>query len=1122
MNPTSSPAGTLAKCLAMTLLLSPLPLAAQTTTNPGFEANTFPTFPGYISGAGNGPITGWTGAPADRVGLNPSGGTPFANNGTIPEGTKVAFLQATGAAIPSLQTTVSGLTIGTKYNVSLRVNARYHATANLPFLVFSTDGTGPTVATEVSRASTVVDATPYRTAAYEFTATATSHVITLANTKPTVAPSSTANGDHTLLLDDVTVVPSTGAWSFSAWTGDADSGIDSSHVYTHAFNLGSTANVTINGVPFFGRQSTLPGLFTWTGLTGNTSFSANSVPLHVTGDSATMANTFRHGGVTSITLDNLKPSTAYVFTLYGAGWDLPTSTTPHRASTFSSSLGGDKLTANLAHYGQGQGMKVSYGYTTDALGSPVTISYPALSANQSFHTSGFSNREAVAGTPDASWSIHAWNDDESSGVSPNHVYTHAQLYNNASGQNINGVNFTGIAGGNPSGTNCAVTGMPSTYTNDPNAVTGYGATMAKNFIFDGAAGTFNLSGLTPGKQYLFTLYSVGWDDGTRDAALYGGLGESPTVLGQHTYGDNQGLRFECLYTADASGAAKIRIHGITDIGGVRSIHTYGSSNREADAMVGVAPAITLQPVGAAIGIGSDYTLRAAATGSATLTYQWKRGTVIVPNGDGPELLLEDVDAEDAGSYTLVVSNGVNSATSNAAVVSVLENVPGVFDTGVNDFGGALAAGATDPHYTLVVNPDDPESTTVLVQNPIPGSWVPHSSTSTWVGPRANTAFAMGLGADDGEGLGTYVYRTQVDLTGFDVATVQISGSWAIDNLGMAIRVNGAPTGITHTTGTPFATLVPFTINSTNAPGLVAGINTIDFVVNNADGAAANNQGYTGLRLVDFRAIGVIPPNTPPHIALQPQGGIGPHDGSFTLKVGASGSTPLTYQWYNGEALIPGEESATLSVPIESLTDGGNFKVRVTNGSGFAESNVATVTVTNANPVVVDDDLSTNENVALEITPISDMLDNDTDADGDDLTLAGFSATSFNGGTVTEDNGVLTYTPPPGFDGLDGFTYTISDGWGGTSAAGTVLITVNNVANPAPGPLTLAVNLSGSTVTGTFTGVAGTSYTLQRSTTLETGSWIDVDTEVAPGSGVVTVVDSDPPDGRAFYRISYTP
>ncbi|MCW1885116.1 Ig-like domain-containing protein [Luteolibacter flavescens] len=1108
MKPTLSYTGALASSLASVLLLSPNPVVAQTLTNPGFESNNFSTFPGYISGAANGPITGWTGSPADRVGQNPATSSPFANNGAIPGGVNVGFLQSGGTTTSTLKTTVTGLTIGTKYTVTVRVNARSNTPINLPYLRMSSDGTGDPVIAEVSRVATAVDATPYRTAAFEFTATGTSHELTFENAR--------TSGDHTLLLDNVSVVPSSNAWSHSAWTGDADSGIDSSFIYTHAFKLGNTTNTTVNGVQFFGRQGTLPGLFTWNGLNSTAQFGAGVV--QITGDSAALATPFRYGALPSLTLENLKPNTQYVFTVYGVAWDSATGSTPHRTVTFNSSLGGTPYSVNLNQYGQNKGLKVKYTYTTDATGTPVTVSFPALSQSLDFHVSAFCNREATARPPAVNWTIHEWNNDADSGASPNHVYTHAQSYASTVSQNINGVNFVGIGGQNPSGTNCAVTGMPGVYTNDANTITGYSATIAKDFIHGGAPSTFSLSGLTPGKQYVFSLYTVGWETGVRQGAMYGAPGENAQILNQDQYGDNRGARFDCVYTADASGTAKIKDFGIdyaTD--GNKTIHVYASSNREVDAMVGVAPSFTLQPLGTTISEGGSFILRGAANGSSTLTYQWKRNNVDIPGADQPELELVDIQLADAGSYTLVSTNSVSSTTSNPAVITVLQRAPGLFNTGVDNLGVALAQGTVDTHYTLLANPDNIGSTMAFVQNPIPTPpWVPHTGTSTWIGPRAFTGGAAGLNADAGEGPGTYVYRTTVDLTGYDISTVQITGRWASDNNGVAIRVNTVATGLTHT-GNTFGELLPFTINTTNAPGLIAGVNTIDFVVNNADA----QQGYTGLHVVDFRAAGIIPAGTPPHITLQPQGGPGVHNGNITLVAGATGSAPLTYQWYRGTTPIPGADQPTLDVIISDISDGADYKVRVTNSVSSVDSNVATVAVTNAIPVVVDDSLSTTVGTQLEIDINAQMLANDTDADNDTLELETFGATSFNGGTVTRDGGYLYYTPAPGFTGLDGFTYTVNDGWGGISSVGSVLINVTAAASGAPGQMTLAVDLTGGSVTGTFTGTPGATYILQRSTTLLADSWITVDTEVAPASGVVTVLDEDPPAVRAFYRISYT-
>jgi parallel beta-helix repeat protein len=64
-----------------------------------------------------------------------------------------------------------------------------------------------------------------------------------------------------------------------------------------------------------------------------------------------------------------------------------------------------------------------------------------------------------------------------------------------------------------------------------------------------------------------------------------------------------------------------------------------------------------------------------------------------------------------------------------------------------------------------------------------------------------------------------------------------------------------------------------------------------------------------------------------------------------------------------------------------------------------------------------------------------VLANDTDADGDQLRVTAYDAVSAHGGQVgLLDNGSLTYAPPPGYQGIDTFTYTIGDGRGGFSTA----------------------------------------------------------------------------------------
>ena len=76
--------------------------------------------------------------------------------------------------------------------------------------------------------------------------------------------------------------------------------------------------------------------------------------------------------------------------------------------------------------------------------------------------------------------------------------------------------------------------------------------------------------------------------------------------------------------------------------------------------------------------------------------------------------------------------------------------------------------------------------------------------------------------------------------------------------------------------------------------------------------------------------------------------------------------------------------------------------------------------------------------AEDTAAIIAVLANDTDADGDSLSITAVSAPT-NGTAVANANGTITYTPAANYNGADSFTYTVSDGNGG-SATATVSMT----------------------------------------------------------------------------------
>jgi len=101
------------------------------------------------------------------------------------------------------------------------------------------------------------------------------------------------------------------------------------------------------------------------------------------------------------------------------------------------------------------------------------------------------------------------------------------------------------------------------------------------------------------------------------------------------------------------------------------------------------PAITTQPRSLTVNQGASATFSVTATGTPAPTYQWRKGTAVIPGATGSSFTIASAQSTDAGSYTVVVSNSVASVTSSAATltVTVVPTQPtlvGWCDRGVNE------------------------------------------------------------------------------------------------------------------------------------------------------------------------------------------------------------------------------------------------------------------------------------------------------------------------------------------------------------------------------------------------------------------------------------------------------
>jgi hypothetical protein len=139
---------------------------------------------------------------------------------------------------------------------------------------------------------------------------------------------------------------------------------------------------------------------------------------------------------------------------------------------------------------------------------------------------------------------------------------------------------------------------------------------------------------------------------------------------------------------------------------------------------------------------------------------------------------------------------------------------------------------------------------------------------------------------------------------------------------------------------------------------------------------------------------------------------------------------------HGTAVVNPNGTVTYT-PAANFNGADSFSYTISDGHGGSAGGTVTVNVAPLNdaPTANPNSATTAAGSAVTIP----VLANDTDIDGDPLSLVGVGAAA-NGIVVQNADGTVTYAPNPGFSGTDAFTYTISDGSGGT-ATGSVSVTV---------------------------------------------------------------------------------
>jgi pectate lyase len=218
-----------------------------------------------------------------------------------------------------------------------------------------------------------------------------------------------------------------------------------------------------------------------------------------------------------------------------------------------------------------------------------------------------------------------------------------------------------------------------------------------------------------------------------------------------------------LPNSDAAGSTQVV--GST---GTVTMAWKSATAREAQSLAVFTPAVTVQappnipnPIASqTAAVGANVAFTVAATGTAPLSYQWFKDGAPIAGATALTLNLANVQTSDSGNYSVLVTNAVGSATSNAAALTV----------------NVIAPTITNGPVALAVNAGDPASFSVTATGTAPLSYQWQKNGTAIPGATASTFAIASAQAGDA---GTYA------------VTVSNAAS-SVTSSGVSLSVNTGP------------------------------------------------------------------------------------------------------------------------------------------------------------------------------------------------------------------------------------------------------------------------------------------------------------------------------------------
>jgi Beta-propeller repeat len=360
----------------------------------------------------------------------------------------------------------------------------------------------------------------------------------------------------------------------------------------------------------------------------------------------------------------------------------------------------------------------------------------------------------------------------------------------------------------------------------------------------------------------------------------------------------------------------------------------------------VAPTITAEPADITLAAGSELNLSVTATGTAPMTYQWRRDGIDIGAATDPAFRIAAVTETDNGArFSVLVSNAAGSATSTAATLTVTAAVTPTILTPPTDAQTVAGASAT---FRVVATGSAPLAYQ-WQRNGVPLAGATDASYATAATTVANddgARYAVTVSNAAGSTISTDAMLT---VTAAVVApTVVTPPTDTAVNVGevATFRIAAAGSGPLayqwRRNGVDVAGAVASTYATAPAAATDDGA-TFSVLVSNPAGSVRSSVATLSVSA----AVRVPVITVPPASVRVSLGSIA----SFTAT--ATGSAPLAFQWLRDGVDIAGATGAAYVTPRVSAADNGAlFSVRASNAAGTALSAPATLSISGVAPGIV--------------------------------------------------------------------------------------------------------------------------------------------------------------------------